>query len=213
MLIRWINRVEINRHAMLFPTFEDNAHALARSESDYFRYATIALHVQRVLTEGIQGAFAELGVYKGVTSHFIHSLAPDRQYYLFDTFEGFPSTDLEVSSDTRFRDTSLDSVLERIGNIQNVIPCKGYVPDTLAGLEDETFAFVLFDMDLYKPTVAGLEFFYPRVSPGGYLMVHDYNSPESDWACRRAVDGFMAGKQERIIEIPDKNGSVLFRKI
>ena len=43
---------------------------------------------------------------------------------------------------------------------------QGYVPETLNGLEDERFAFVLLDLDLYKPTLASLEFFYGRIHPG-----------------------------------------------
>jgi O-methyltransferase len=89
---------------------------------------------------------------------------------------------------------------------------EGYVPDTFAGLEDERFAWVLLDLDLHEPTVASLEFFYPRLSPGGYLIVHDYNSPESSWACKRALDGFLADKAERVVDIGDVWGSAFVRK-
>jgi len=85
-----------------------------------------------------------------------------------------------------------------------------------AVLSDETAADprpgVLLDMDLYRPTLSALEFFYPRLSSGAYLFVHDYHNPESDWACRRAVEEFMADKPEGVIEIADMWGSVVFRK-
>ena len=89
---------------------------------------------------------------------------------------------------------------------------QGYVPETFAGLEDEQFAFAMIDLDLYEPTVASLEFFYPRLSPGGFLFVHDYNSPESDYACRRAFDAFAAGVPESIVELGDEWGSALLRR-
>lgn len=38
------------------------------------------------------------------------------------------------------------------------------------------------------------------------------NNPESNWACNRAVNEFMHGKPEKIIEIADEWGTVLFRK-
>jgi O-methyltransferase len=94
----------------------------------------------------------------------------------------------------------------------NVVLRPGYVPETLAGLEDERFAFVLLDLDLYDPTVASLEFFYPRLAPGGYLVMHDYNSEESNWACKRAFDGFLADKPERVVELGDMWGSALIRR-
>jgi O-methyltransferase len=196
---------------MWFPTYPQQAEAAAVN-GDYIRYTTIALAVQRILSDKIEGAFAEAGVWRGYTSKFIHDLAKDRKFFLFDTFEGFPTQDLEVAEDNRFKDTSVNAVLNHIGDTRNIIIKQGYVPDTFAGLENEKFAFVLLDLDLYTPTVASLEFFYPRLAAGGYLMVHDYNSKESNWGCRRAIDGFLQNKRESIVEIPDICGSILFRK-
>jgi O-methyltransferase len=205
----------MRNRVMRFPTFPQELHADVAFHDDYFRYATHALALQRVVDEDIPGAIAELGVWRGDMARFLHALAPARPYYLFDTFEGFPQQDLEpgVGEDTRFRDTSLDFVLSRLHDTENVRVRQGYVPDTLAGLEDERFAFVLLDLDLHPPTVAGLEFLYPRMSTGGYVFVHDYNSPESNWACKRAVDGFLADKPEQVVEIGDNWGTALFRKI
>jgi O-methyltransferase len=196
---------------MGYPTYSQQAETAAVN-ADYIRHTTIALAGQRILSDKIEGAFAEAGVYKGRTSKFIHDLAKDRKLFLFDTFEGFPTQDLEVSEDNRFKDTSVEAVLNHIGDTHNIVIKQGYVPDTLADLENERFAFVLLDLDLYAPTLASLEFFYPRLAAGGYLMVHDYNNVESNWACRKAVDGFLQNKRESIVEIPDVCGSILFRK-
>jgi O-methyltransferase len=200
---------------MRFPTYDLTINHTMALAGDYCRYATIGLAIQRILSEDIKGDLAEVGVYRGDISRFIHQLASERIYYLFDTFEGFPRQDLEpnVSEDNRFRDTTVKEVLQKIGDTRNIIIKKGYVPDTFQGLENERFAFVLLDLDLYNPTVSSLGFFYPRLVKGGYLMVHDYNSPESNWACKRAVNKFMRDKTEKIIEIADEWGSVLFRKL
>ena len=45
-------------------------------------------------SRGVSGAFAELGVYRGDASRAIHTAAPERRLYLFDTFDGFPAQDL-----------------------------------------------------------------------------------------------------------------------
>jgi O-methyltransferase len=87
-------------------------------------------------------------------SAFLHRPAPHRPLYLFDTFSGFPERDLpEGSTDNRFRDTSEEAVRHRVGPADTVVLRPGYVPETLAGLEDERFAFVLLDLDLLEPTV------------------------------------------------------------
>jgi O-methyltransferase len=199
---------------MRFPTFAREVHESIAASDDYFRYATLGLAVQRVLDERVEGAFAEVGVWRGETSEFLHRLAPQRTLYLFDTFTGFPEADLPPgATDARFRDTSEQAVRRRVGASQNIVLRTGYVPETLAGLEHERFAFVLLDLDLLDPTRAALEFFYPRLSAGGYLVVHDYNNPESNWACKRAFDAFLEGRPEQLVELGDVWGSALIRRV
>ena len=100
---------------MRFPTFSSQVHESIVTSDDYFRYATLGLAVQRVLDEHIEGAFAEVGVWRGETSAFLHRMAPDRVLYLFDTFAGFPAADLPPGADDRrFRDTSEAAVRARV---------------------------------------------------------------------------------------------------
>ena len=199
---------------MRFPPFAPGVQQAAIATGDYARYASLALALTRIEKDPIPGALAEVGVYQGATSRFLLSCAPGRTLYLFDTFEGFPIEDREPENrgDTRFRDTSEADVLSALGDAKSVVIRKGRFPETAVGLEGERFAFALLDLDVFPPTLAGLEFFYPRLARGGYLFVHDYNSPESNSACRRAVTQFMAGKPEQIVELPDAWGSVVVRK-
>lgn len=199
---------------MRFPTFDGGIERAAVASLDYVRCASLALAVRTLQREGIGGALAEVGVYRGATSRFLQRCAPERRLYLFDTFEGFPLVDREPENagDSRFRDTSEEAVRRALGAGADVVIRKGRFPETAAGLEEETFAFVLLDLDVFAPTLAGLEFFYPRLAPGAYVFVHDYNSPESNRACFRAVQQALQGKPERVIELPDVWGSVVFRK-
>lgn len=198
---------------MRFPTFPSELHDSIAGVNDYFRYATIGLAVQRVVSDRVAGALAEAGVFRGDMSKFIHAIAPDRPFFLFDTFEGFPAQDIIPGrTDERFRNTNIRDVLRNIGDSRNLVVRKGYVPESFRGLEETRFSFVLLDLDLYKPTLASLEFFYSRLSRGGYCVVHDYNNAESEWACKRAVDDFLKDKPEQAIELSDFWGTVLFRK-
>lgn len=210
---RWIRRRMFDYGAyMRFPPYAAGSHELVISTRDPVRYTTIALAIHSLAKAAAPGCFAEVGVYRGDTSRILHALAPDRRLYLFDTFKGFPAHETD-EPDNRFRETSLDLVHRMLGDLNNVIIREGYFPETARGLESERFSFVMLDVDKYKPTLAGLQFFYPRLNHGGYMMVHDYNSPESNYAVSQAVDEFMAGKPEPIIQVADAGGSVLFRKI
>jgi O-methyltransferase len=208
------NIIDIKDSLMQLPTFSAELHSQIISRDDYFRYATLGLAVQRIVNDNIKGSFAEVGVYQGTMSAFIHSMARERTYYLFDTFEGFPKKDVEFAGHAdMFKDTSVELVLENIGDRENIVVRKGYVPDTFAGLEYEQFAFVLLDLDLYLPTARSLAFFYPRLVTGGYLVVHDYNNPpDPTILVNRAVNEFMQHKPEKGIEIADKWGSIIVRK-
>jgi O-methyltransferase len=201
------------RRTMQFPTYPAVvAHRIEQYHDD-IRYATLALAIQRLENDQIPGAFAEIGVYRGVTSSFIHHQAPERQFYLFDTFDGFPSRDLETAVDQRFKATSQEEVAHLIGDAHNLQFRKGYFPDTAIGLEAESFALVMLDVDLYLPALEVFRFFYPRMVRGGYFFMHDFNSPESNHGISRAAHNFMVDKPELLIEIPDFHGSALFRKL
>lgn len=210
------NSVALNGWENIFPVFPaitDADRAFIKERGDPVRDWSVSMALETIKREGVPGAMAELGVYRGDMAILYNRLLPERTLYLFDTFEGFPEQDLRLGADNRFRDTSIDFVRSRFPADAPVVFRQGYFPETAQGLEDERFSFVMLDADMYAPTLAGLEFFYDRVERGGYVVAHDYTSGESDRAVSRAFDLFLADKPEKVIEIPDAWGSVLFRKI
>lgn len=199
------------RVPMRYPTYSPEVAERIERYHDDIRYSTLALAIERICRENVQGALSEVGVYQGATSLFIHKQVPDRKFYLFDTFEGFP--DKYKRDDGRFCDTSQESVKMLLGDSPNLHFRKGFFPSTAVGLEDEMFALVMLDVDIYQSAFDVFSFFYPRLVRGAYFFMHDFNSPESDGAIAKAAHEFMADKLEMIIEIPDYSGSALFRKI
>ncbi len=204
------------RYSMNFPPYNKQVEVQIRSSVDPIRYGMMALAIHNIQEESIEGNFAEVGVFRGETSRYLHLFAPNRTLYLFDSFKGFPAKFLDnaennrYATDNRFRDTSLDVVKRNLGDLHNIIFKVGIFPETATGMENDRFAFVLLDMDLYKSTLAGLEFFYPRVTPGGYIFVHDYHSTEK--GVKQAVTEFLKTRPERPIAIPDVQGSIVIRK-
>jgi len=210
---RRIAKITRARRPMEFPPYPISVAQRIEQYHDDVRYATLALAIERLDQEQTPGAFAEIGVYRGVTSSFIHRQAPDRRFFLFDTFEGFPEQDVAGAADDRFKDTSQASVTSLLGDTHNIVFRKGYFPDTAAGLESERFALVMLDVDLYRPALEVLRFFYPRMVRGGYFFMHDFNSPESERGISQAAREFLADKPELLVEIPDYHGSALFRRL
>jgi hypothetical protein len=118
--------------------------------------------------ENVKGDFVECGVYKGHTAKLIHHLAPERTFYLMDTFDGFRKEDDE-SLEGVFGDTSTLGVFKYVApENSNVSIIQGRVPDSIPNdFKNKKFALVHLDMDIYLPTKEALEFFYPRLSRGG----------------------------------------------
>ncbi|HET9236344.1 MAG TPA: TylF/MycF/NovP-related O-methyltransferase [Oligoflexus sp.] len=187
------------------------------NDADLVRLLFLIQTVEEMLDKNVPGSIAELGVYKGNSAKLLHELAPDRRIYLFDTFEGFDSKDVKIELKnevkmTEFKDTSLDQVKRFLGNSRKVVFCPGFFPESSSYVpENETFALVHLDADLYGPTLAGLEYFYERMPKGGTMIVHDYSS--GAWpGIKRAVDEFLTDKPETLVRIPDKSGTVIFKK-
>lgn len=184
---------------------------------DWVRNTTFELMATQIASQKLEGAVAELGVYQGNQARIISILFPQQTFYLFDTFEGFAPSDLLVeegrfsaSTTQDFANTSLEGVISKIQNRNRLIVRRGYFPGTADGLED-SFCFVSLDVDLYAPTKAGLEYFYPRLVKGGAIFVHDYNNQRYK-GVRSAVDEFQCRTQCPMLPIPDTAGSIVILK-
>jgi hypothetical protein len=212
--------VRFDAHPEFFALFERFiAHNSANNVGDIPRLWSLVLNLKQLVDQGIEGDFAELGVWKGNTAAVLahYAARTGRTAFLFDTYEGFSARDL-VGLDAHhsarmFRDTSTDLVKEVIGD--NAHACEfiaGRFPDAIPdACRARSFAAVHLDCDLYEPMKAGLEFFYPRMPKGGLLFLHDYSS--GHWpGAKQAVDEFCARTGEYAILMPDKSGSAFVRK-
>jgi O-methyltransferase len=190
------------------------------SVNDVVRYETLRLIVSEVYQKGIFGAVAELGVYKGEFAKHINKYFHDRKLFLFDTFAGFDERDVKTESKNGylsaavtkagdFCNQSVELVLQKMKYRHNCVIKKGWFPETAAGVE-EKFAFVSIDTDLFEPIYQGLLFFYPRLSRGGYIFIHDYNGEL--YGAKDAVRKFCAENNVAYVPLNDNCGSAIIAK-
>jgi hypothetical protein len=198
---------------LLGPWLHDN---FANNAGDLVRFYALAFNLKHLIAEGVPGDCAELGVFRGNSASLIAHYArlAGRTTYLFDTFAGFARDDLapsDLAAAADFDDTSQERVARLVGT-EGVVFCQGRFPASIPpGLHERRFCLVHIDCDLYAPARAALEFFYPRLHPGGMLILHDYASPH--WqGIRQAADEFLAGRPERLVLLADKSGSAVLRK-
>jgi len=188
-----------------------------RSQFD-IRLAVLRLIAKEVRDRNIPGALAELGVFQGEFAAEMNRFFPERSIYLFDTFEGFDERDLRIEKENsysrqeqgKFSNTSVDRVYERLPYPARAIFRKGFFPDTSRGVEDQ-FALVSLDADLYQPIYEGLVFFYPRMTSGGYILLHDYNSTQFR-GVGEAVKRFCRDYGIFVVPLCDLHGSAVIVK-
>jgi hypothetical protein len=175
----------------------------------------------RLLDEalGLDGEIAECGCFRGLSSHLLLSrmrgAAPGfsgRGYHVFDSFEGLsePSPEDIVTGDDaqaeRLRRmcrrgwfaAGLPQVREALAAFPDVEFHPGWIPQSFAGLPERRYRFVHLDLDLHDPTLAGLEYFHPRLVPGGIIVCDDFEWPGE----RRAIERFCAQRGARFDTTP-----------
>ena len=173
-----------------------------------------------VTRAGIPGDYVECGVWRGGSS-MMAALAfdaagdPARAMWLFDTFEGmsepterdraFDADDPVGKEWDRIKEegsivlarASLDDVRQSVQEA-GIAPDRfdyvvGKVEDTLPARAPERIALLRLDTDWYESTRHELEHLWPRLSPGGVLIVDDYGH----WAgAREAVDEYFGARAD-----------------
>ncbi len=153
---------------------------------------------------------AEVGVFEGGSARIICEAKRDQPLHLFDTFHGLPQPgEMERHLLRRGQySSSVEAVKSLLSSYCRVYVHPGEFPESARGLEGLQFGFVHLDVDLYRSTLSSLEFFYPRMAPGGIILTHDY-SILPGVAC--AFNEFFKNKREAIIELPTTQAMVVVR--
>lgn len=141
----------------------------------------VLLEYARYAVGRVGGNTVECGVYKGLGSHLISMARKEREacggyHFIFDSFEGLSAPSHEDGSYWAKGNLACDEaeVRENLMEFDFVKYFKGWIPTRFGEVEKQRFCLVHIDVDLATPTRESLEFFYPRIKPGGVIIVDDY---------------------------------------
>lgn len=158
------------------------------------------------------GDTAEVGAYQGAMSWLICAAGRQkRMHHIFDSFEGLSQPVMDDGTHWTKGDLACDETTVR----SNLAPFagsfktyKGWVPDRFHEVSGLQFAFVHIDVDLYEPTRDSISFFYPRMVPGGIIVVDDWGFTSCPGATK-ACDEFLSDKPERMIGLSAAAGFLI----
>lgn len=172
----------------------------------------------------LDGDTAECGVFTGLGSSVICHYAsrlprdPGFRHRCFDSFTGLSAPgpeDRAQREDVRpweqgWMSAPLNLVQENLAEWEFVSWHPGFIPVGFDGEAREArYAFVHLDVDLYQPTRDALEFFWPRMVPGG-LIVCDDDGFLTCPGVARAMDELGAASGQRPVRLA--SGQAFLRK-
>lgn len=164
------------------------------------------------LTLRLDGDVAECGVYKGASAYLMCKAHQNsnRTIHLFDSFDGL-STPEEgdgnywTAGDLR---STQKQVEESLAEFNNYRIYEGWIPERFPDISDKQFAFVHIDVDLFKPTLDAIDFFYSRMLPGGIILMDDYGFASCPGA-KKAADDYFRGKPESVVMLSTGQAFIL----
>jgi O-methyltransferase len=160
--------------------------------------------IHDLVARDVPGDLIETGVWRGGTTIFMRAALEaygdrERAVWAADSFQGLPEPDAErYPADAGDRLSTYRQLavplaevranFDRYGLLdERVRFLPGWFRDTLPKAPIERLALLRLDGDLYESTSVALRALYPKLSPGGYVIVDDYHAVP---ACRAAVDDF-----------------------
>jgi O-methyltransferase len=179
-----------------------------------------------VLKDGVPGDFIETGIWRGGSVILMRAIlkaygVTDRTVFAADSFEGLPKPDAgSYPADKGDRHwtykqlaVSLEEVranFDRYGLLDDQVRfLKGWFKDTLPEAPIERLAVVRLDGDMYESTMTAMKALYPKLQPGGFLIVDDYGALKG---CKQAIEDYRTQYSiNEPIEIIDWSG-VYWRK-
>ena len=164
----------------------------------------LQLCVEQVLREGVPGDLMETGVWRGGACILMRAVLKasgdtERVVWAADSFAGLPKPDgryPEDEGDPHWKHNDVLAVpleevkaaFARYGLLDGQVRfLEGWFHETLPQAPVERLAVLRLDGDMYGSTMDALIHLYPRLSPGGLLIVDDYGAVRG---CRRAVDEY-----------------------
>jgi O-methyltransferase len=173
--------------------------------------------IDTLLADEIPGDLIETGVWRGGATIFMRALLDlrgyrDRVVWAADSFAGLPEPDTaKYPADTGDAHYTVDFLMASLEEVKRhfarfdvptdrVRFLPGWFCDTLPTLSREQWSLIRLDGDMYESTMLGLRELYPRLSPGGFIVIDDYGAVEG---CRLAIQDFRAESEicEELVEI------------
>lgn len=136
-------------------------------------------------TKDLAGDVVELGCYMGVTTRFmcetLREIGSDKRVHVFDSFKGVPKLDEEDEGSALHIPeggccASYAGFMKTFDGADFPLPFvnEGWFEETLPHRLPEKISVAFLDGDRYSSLKISLESVLPRMTKGGFVIMHDY---------------------------------------
>jgi len=169
--------------------------------------------------EAIPGSIMECGVLDGGGSALMAfaTRRSGRPVHMFDSWDGLPvATTEDGAAASKWVGQCVGSPTRvfEVMRALNIEPSRlhahrGWFHETFAQVAGtiDSLAILHVDCDFYEPVLLTLEKWYPKLSPGGFVQIDDY---EAFSGCRKATDKFLAAHPETRLEARGTVGGAIY---
>lgn len=168
----------------------------------------------------LAGDFVECGVNTGIFSlavaHYIDLNRTGKAFYLFDTFAGIPTEQINERERGLHREDEnkvyyeecFETARRNFAPYPRAVLVRGKVPETLSRVQIDRVCYLSIDMNIVLPEIAAIRHFWDRLTPGAPVILDDYGwlgyAPQKE-----AMDDFAESKGCKILTLPTGQGLLL----
>jgi hypothetical protein len=161
----------------------------------------------------LAGDFVECGVYEGVSTRILATYLEfariAKKWFLYDLFDNAGGEGEGIVME-HHGPGLYERVRASFAAIENICVVAGRVPDIFAQVVPEHIAFLHLDLNDANAERAALAELFPRIVPGGLIVLDDYGW--STYAAQQAsADEFFARYDHHVLELPTGQGLVIKR--
>jgi O-methyltransferase len=160
----------------------------------------------------VPGNACEVGCFRGLSAYIAAAAFRDMRetmgkkltFHICDSFEGLSEPtvkDAALGDEPAGRAKAHDyrcseaDVRAHLAQFDFIEFHKGWIPAPVEKIENERFCYTHVDVDLAEPTRDSIEFLWPRLNPGGVMVLDDYGVMSYPGA-KRAIDAFFEGRRD-----------------
>lgn len=222
-----------------YPDFDDQFWNIYLKSKEYSlttieRMYALSQATHYVVTNNIEGAIVECGVWKGgsvmISALTLKNLGAQKEIFLYDTFEGMSDP---TEKDVSFNNESAYKNWDQIKSSNSIILCysaldevkknvfstgydedkfhfiQGKVEDTIPAQIPEKISILRLDTDWYESTYHELVYLFPRLVKGGVLILDDYGYWKG--AHEAADQYFKENNLSPLLQRIDRSGRIMIK--